>query len=68
VEIFVVESWLEHLRQHERITASDRVVLDAARRYHRGTDGPRVRHHVAADWTAEQARPARATTLSGSPG
>lgn len=48
VETFVVESWLEHLRQHERITASDRVVLDAARRFHRGGDGPRVRHHIAA--------------------
>jgi MFS family permease len=47
VETFVVESWLEHLRQHERITASDRVVLDGARRFHRGGDGPRVRHHVA---------------------
>jgi MFS family permease len=48
VETFVVESWLEHLRQHERITASDRVVLDAARRFHRGADGPRIRHHIAA--------------------
>jgi predicted MFS family arabinose efflux permease/quinol monooxygenase YgiN len=47
VETFVVESWLEHLRQHERITASDRVVLDAARQYHRGAEGPRVRHHIA---------------------
>jgi MFS family permease len=48
VETFVVESWLEHLRQHERITASDRIVLDAARRFHRGGDEPRVRHHIAA--------------------
>jgi len=47
VEAFVVESWIEHLRQHERITASDRVVLDGARRFHRGGDGPRVRHHIA---------------------
>jgi MFS family permease/quinol monooxygenase YgiN len=47
VETFVVESWLEHLRQHERITASDRVVLDGARRFHRGAEGPRVRHYVA---------------------
>jgi MFS family permease len=47
VETFVVESWLEHLRQHERVTASDRSVLDAARQYHRGPDGPRIRHHIA---------------------
>jgi len=47
VETFVVESWLEHLRQHERITANDRVVLDGARAFHRGPGGPRVRHHIA---------------------
>jgi MFS family permease len=48
VEVFVVESWLEHLRQHERITAADRLVLDAARRFHARGDGPRIRHHIAA--------------------
>jgi MFS family permease len=47
VETFVVESWLEHLRQHERVTAGDRVALDAAARFHRGDGGPRVRHHIA---------------------
>jgi len=26
LETFVVESWLEHLRQHQRITASDRAL------------------------------------------
>ena len=47
VETFVVESWLEHLRQHERVTASDRVLLEGAARYHRGGGGPLVRHHIA---------------------
>ncbi len=47
VETFVVESWLEHLRQHERVTAGDRVALDAAARFHRGGDRPLVRHHIA---------------------
>ncbi|TMA79936.1 MAG: hypothetical protein E6J72_09820 [Deltaproteobacteria bacterium] len=45
---FVVESWLEHLRQHEQVTAGDRVMLEAAFRFHRGDDGPHVRHHNAA--------------------
>jgi len=47
VETFVVESWLEHLRQHERVTAGDRVALDAAAQFHRGGDRPLVRHHIA---------------------
>jgi hypothetical protein len=47
VETFVVESWLEHLRQHERVTTGDRAALEAAARFHRGDGGPRVRHHVA---------------------
>jgi len=55
LEVFVVESWLEHLRQHERVTAADRVLIEAAARFHRGGDRPRVRHHVAGR-QAEQLR------------
>src|SRR5207244_3676833 len=47
LEVFVVESWIEHLRQHERVTADDRVLFEAAARFHRGEKGPRVRHHIA---------------------
>jgi MFS family permease len=47
VETFIVESWLEHLRQHERGTADDRVLLDAAKAFHRGGKPPLVRHHIA---------------------
>jgi predicted MFS family arabinose efflux permease len=46
LESFVVESWLEHLRQHERITAADRALQRAARAYHRGAGEPRVTHYV----------------------
>jgi MFS family permease len=46
LESFVVESWLEHLRQHERITAADRAVQAIAHAFHRGSDPPRVRHFV----------------------
>lgn len=55
MEVFVVESWLEHLRQHERITAGDRIALDAARRFHAADGGPRVRHHIA-EWHRAEAR------------
>jgi MFS family permease len=46
VETFVVESWLEHLRQHERITAADRAVQRVARAFHRGAGEPLVTHFV----------------------
>jgi MFS family permease len=46
LESFVVESWLEHLRQHERITAADREVQAIAHTFHRGAEPPRVRHYI----------------------
>ncbi len=49
VESFLVESWIEHLRQHERITAADREMEAAARRFHRGGGPPRVTHFIAKD-------------------
>ena len=45
-ETFVVESWVEHLRQHERVTVADRAVLDKARSFHVGTEPPRVAHFM----------------------
>jgi MFS family permease len=40
IENFVVESWLEFLRERERMTKSDRAILDAARSFHRGEGLP----------------------------
>lgn len=45
-ETFVVESWVEHLRQHERVTRSDRTILNKARAYHRDKTPPRVTHYL----------------------
>jgi len=46
LEYFVAASWLEHLRQHERITADDRPIQEALRAMHRGERAPIVRHFV----------------------
>ena len=47
VETFHVDSWLEHMRQHQRVTNADRVLQDAVHSFHaEGT--PAVRHLIAA--------------------
>jgi MFS family permease len=48
VETFLVESWLEHMRQHERVTNADRVLETQAKRFN--LDGePKVTHLIAAE-------------------
>jgi MFS family permease len=46
LETFLVESWLEHLRQHERVTVSDRQLRDRVYALIEGGE-PRVSHLVA---------------------
>jgi MFS family permease/quinol monooxygenase YgiN len=48
VETFLVQSWLEHLRQHERVTNADRLLQDAIARFHMGGT-PKVTHLIAAE-------------------
>jgi MFS family permease/quinol monooxygenase YgiN len=47
VEAFLVESWAEHLRQHERATRSDAAVRERVRALHRGAEPPLVAHLLA---------------------
>lgn len=48
VETFVVSSWLEHMRQHDRVTNADRVLQDSVARL--AIDGwPKVTHFIAAE-------------------
>ena len=48
IETFVVESWAEHLRQHERVTISDREIEARAFAFHQGPEPPKITHWIAA--------------------
>jgi hypothetical protein len=47
VETFLVDSWLEHLRQHARVTNADRVLQDTIQGLQTG-GASAVTHFVAA--------------------
>src|SRR4029453_19202466 len=46
VETFVAPSWLDHLRQHERVTAADREIEAVTRAFQVDGTPVRVRHHL----------------------
>jgi MFS family permease len=46
LETFLVDSWLEHLRQHERVTKADRALEERVLRLTRAA--PRITHYLAA--------------------
>src|SRR5215469_6574335 len=51
VETFCVDSWLDHMRQHHRVTNADRVLQDTVDRFQaEGT--PAVRHLIAVQGSA----------------
>lgn len=47
LETFVSHSWVEHLRQHDRFTVTDRAIEDRVRSFHVGEQPPSVRHMLA---------------------
>ncbi len=47
VETFVVGSWIEHLRQHERHTMNDLKIQNRVQAFHRGGQPPAVRYLIA---------------------
>jgi MFS family permease len=67
VETFVVRSWAEHLRQHERFTADDLAVRDRLRSFHLDEDPPEVSHFIHPDAAATQRRWVRWTPRQGAP-
>jgi hypothetical protein len=48
IETFVVESWAEHMRQHDRVTVDDRIAEDRARAFHGGDQPPVTSHYIYA--------------------
>jgi MFS family permease/quinol monooxygenase YgiN len=48
IETFIVETWMEHLRQHERITMADRDTEKRAFAFHIGEMRPQVSHLIYA--------------------
>jgi MFS family permease len=56
VETFLVESWGEHLRQHERVTVADHEVEKQVQAFHLGPDPPNVSHLIYSDETPGSGR------------
>jgi predicted MFS family arabinose efflux permease len=48
VEVFISESWFEHLRQHERVTQADRALEEELRTFRVGEQAPVVTHLISA--------------------
>jgi MFS family permease len=46
LETFVVDSWTDHLRQHERETVADREIEARARAFHEGEAPPQTSHLI----------------------
>lgn len=51
VEHYIVESWAEHMRQHERVTQADRVLEERVHAFHLGNERPAIAHFIYADRT-----------------
>jgi hypothetical protein len=47
VEMFMVDSWLEHLRQHQRVTVADKSLQDRIQALHAGPAAPEIHHYIA---------------------
>lgn len=46
-EVWVIVSWLDHQREHERFTANDRAIQARVHAFHRGPQAPKITHLIA---------------------
>lgn len=51
VETFLIASWIEHRRQHDRVTQEGRMLQEAVQTFHRGPSSPIVSHLVMIEQT-----------------
>ena len=56
IESFLIDSWAEHLRQHQRITNADRLVQDKVLSFHIDNKPPVVSHFIAEPLESVQQR------------
>ena len=47
IETFLVGSWSEHMRQHERFTTEDKEIQDIVNSFHKGDNPPKVSHYMS---------------------
>jgi MFS family permease len=67
MEWFLVESWAEHLRQHQRVSHADADLQSEAIRFHIGPDKPVVHHFLALDMKHARAAARGAHAAEGPP-
>jgi hypothetical protein len=56
IECFLVESWVEHLHQHERMTVADRSIEEHALASHIDEKPPIVLHFIAGPFQSDSRR------------
>ena len=54
MEYFIVDSWLDHMRQHERVTEADKALQRTVRAFHKGEERPVVRRDAHQEGLAER--------------
>ena len=46
IESFVLPSWIEHMRQYERMTEHEKEIEEKVKFYHIGTNPPSIKHFL----------------------